>query len=74
MVEYSTQTGQALANVAPPVSGAFPGTLCVPLWSNPSGEQVITSCGHPELYDHGSVRPITIHIPMNGTDILWFAW
>jgi hypothetical protein len=74
VVEYSTQTGQALANVAPPVSGAFPGTLCVPLWSNPSGEQVITSCGHPELYDHGSVRPITIHIPMNGTDILWFAW
>jgi hypothetical protein len=74
VMEYSTRTGQALANVAPPVSSGFPGTLCVPLWSNPSGEQVITSCGHPEKYDHGYVSPISLHMPMNGTDILPFAW
>jgi hypothetical protein len=74
VVEYSTRTGQALASVAPPVSSAFPGTLCVPLWTDPSGEQVVTSCGHPEKYDHGHVTPITLHPPMNGTDILFFAW
>jgi hypothetical protein len=74
VVEYSTRTGRALANVAPPVSSSFPGTLCVPLWTNPSGEQVITSCGHPEKYDHGRVTPITVHPPMYGTDILPFGW
>jgi hypothetical protein len=74
VTEYSTRTGQALADVAPPVTSGFPGTFCVSLWSNPSGERVITSCGHPELYDRGRVSPITLHIPMNGTDILWFAW
>jgi hypothetical protein len=74
VVEYSTRTGRALANVAPPVSSPFPGTLCVPLWTNPSGEQVITSCGHPEKYDRGRVTSITLHPPMNGTDILAFAW
>jgi hypothetical protein len=74
VVEYSTRTGRALATVAPPVSSSFPGTLCVPLWTDPSGEQVVTSCGHPEKYDHGHVTPITLHPPMNGTDILAFGW
>jgi hypothetical protein len=74
VVEYSTRTGQALASVAPPVSSSFPGTLCVPLWTDPSGEQVVTSCGHPEKYDHGHITSIMLHPPMNGTDILPFAW
>lgn len=74
VVEYSTHTGRALANVAPPVSSSFPGTLCVPLWTDPSGEQVITSCGHPEEYDNGHVTPITLHPPMYGTDIMAFGW
>ncbi len=74
VVEYSARTGRALANVAPPVSSPFPGTLCVPLWTNPSGEQVVSSCGHPEKYDHGHVTPITLHPPMYGTDILSFGW
>jgi hypothetical protein len=74
VVEYSTRTGQALANVAPPVSSPFPGTLCVPIWTDPSGEQVVTSCGHPEKYDHGHVTPITVHPPMNGTDLQSFGW
>jgi len=74
VVEYSARTGQALADVAPPVSSSFPGALCVPLWTDPSGEQVITSCGHPEKYDHGSLTWITLHMPMNGTDILGFGW
>ena len=74
VVEYSTRTGQLLADVAPPVSSALPGTACLPLWTDPSGEQVITSCGHPEKYDRGHVEPITLYIPMNGTDVLWFGW
>jgi hypothetical protein len=74
VVEYSTQTGRALANVAPPVSSPFPGTLCVPLWTNPSGGQVVTLCGHPEKYDHGRVTSITLHQPMYGTDVMPFGW
>lgn len=74
VVEYSTQTGQALASVAPPVSSQFPGTLCVPLWTDPSGSQVVTLCGHPEKYDHGRVTPITLHQPMYGTDVMPFGW
>jgi hypothetical protein len=46
-----------------PGSSAFPGTLCVPLWTNPSGEQVITLCGHFQKYDHGHVTRVTMHPP-----------
>jgi hypothetical protein len=74
VVEYSIRTGQPTANVAPPVTSSFPGTLCVPVWTDPSGVQVVTSCGHPELYDRGHVSRITVYMPMNGTDILPFAW
>jgi hypothetical protein len=74
VVEYSTRTGRAIAAVAPPVTSAFPGTACLPLWTDPSGVQVVTSCGHPEQYDRGHVGPIRLYIPMNGTDVLPFAW
>jgi hypothetical protein len=60
--------------VAPPVSSPFPGTLCVPLWTNPSGGQVVTLCGYPEKYDHGRVTSITLHQPMYGTDVMPFGW
>jgi len=74
VVEYSTRTGQAIAAAAPPVTSSFPGTLCEPVWTDPSGVQVVTSCGHPELYDRGHVSRITVYMPMNGTDLLPFAW
>jgi len=74
VVEYSTLTGRAIADVAPPVTSPFPGTLCVPVWTDPSGVQVVTSCGHGEWYDRGHVSRITLHMPMNGTDLLPFAW
>jgi hypothetical protein len=74
VVEYSARTGQALANVAPPVSSSFPGPVCVPLWSDPSGEQVITYCGHAEKYDRGHVSRITLYLPMYGTNTVGFAW
>jgi hypothetical protein len=35
---------------------------------------VISSCVHGELYDNGRISPVTIHLPMNGTDFLTFAW
>jgi hypothetical protein len=46
----------------------------VPLWTNPSGEQVITLCGHFQKYDHGHVTRVTMHPPMNGTNPLTFGW
>ena len=74
VVAYSTRTGQAIANVAPPVTSSFPGTFCEPVWTDPSGVQVVTSCGHPLWYDRGHVSRITAYFPMNGTDLLPFAW
>jgi hypothetical protein len=74
VVEYSTRTGQAIANVAPPLTSSFPGANCEPVWTDPSGVQVVTSCGHPLWYDRGHVSRITAYFPMNGTDLLPFAW
>jgi len=74
VVEYSVRTGQTIAYVATPVTSSFPGTLCEPVWTDPSGVQVVTSCGHPEWYDRGHVSRITVYMPMNGTDLLPFAW
>jgi hypothetical protein len=74
VVGYSTRTGQAIADVAPPLTSSFPGTFCEPVWTDPSGVQVVTSCGHPLWYDRGHVSRITAYFPMNGTDLLAFAW
>ncbi len=74
VVEYSTRTGQALANAAPPITTGFPGPLCEALWTDPSGEQVMAWCQHAERYDRGRVTPVTRHLHMDGTDILPFAW
>jgi hypothetical protein len=74
VVEYSTRTGRAITTVAPSVTWHYPGMLCVPVWTDPSGGQVVTSCGHGVWYDLGHVRRITLHMPMNGTDLLAFAW
>jgi hypothetical protein len=48
----------------------------VPLWSNPSGERVISFCDeHGELYDHGHLSRITLHPPMYGLNFgAAFAW
>jgi hypothetical protein len=74
VVEYSTRTGQILAYAAPPVTSSFPGTVCLPLWTDPSGVQVVSSCGHPEEYDRGRVGPIRVYIPMYGTNVVSFGW
>jgi hypothetical protein len=74
VAEYSTQTGRMIAYVATPVTSSFPGTLCEPVWTDPSGVQVVTSCGHPEWYDRGHVSRIAVYMPMNGTDVEPFAW
>jgi hypothetical protein len=71
VVEYSTRTGQALATVVPPVTMVYP---CQPLWTDPSGEQVVAWCVHGVWFDRGRISPITLHLHMNGTDIEAFAW
>jgi hypothetical protein len=74
VAEYSTRTGQMIAYVAPPVTSSFPGTLCEPVWTDPSGVQVVTSCGHPEWYDRGHVSRIPVYLPMYGTELMTFTW
>jgi hypothetical protein len=72
--EVSARTGQVLAVLAHPVTEPSPGPNCPALWSDPSGEQVISSCVQGELYDNGRISPVTIHPPMYGTDFVTFAW
>ncbi len=74
VVEFATRTGRLLAVVAPVVTSGFPGKVCVPLWSDPSGEQVMSYCGHGERYDHGRISPVILHVPMYGTNLEPFAW
>ena len=72
--EVSVSTGQVLAIVATPVTQPTPGPNCLPLWSDPSGAQMVLSCAHSQKYDDGHISPITTRQPMNGTDFGTFAW
>jgi hypothetical protein len=76
VLEYSVRTGQRLADLAPTLRTPYGGPPCVPLWSNPSGERVISFCDeHGELYDHGHLSRITLHPPMYGLNFgAAFAW
>ncbi len=76
VLEYSVRTGQRLAQVIPTVHTPYAGPPCQALWSDPSGEQVISFCGeHGELYDHGHLSRITLHPPMYGLNFATqFAW
>jgi prolyl-tRNA editing enzyme YbaK/EbsC (Cys-tRNA(Pro) deacylase) len=76
VVEYSARTGQRLADVMPTIRTPYTGPPCVPLWTDPSGEQVISFCGgHGERYDHGHLSQVTLHPPMYGMNFgALFAW
>jgi hypothetical protein len=76
VVEYSARTGQRLADVMPTIRTPYAGPPCVPLWTDPSGEQVISFCGgHGELYDQGRLSRVTLHPPMYGMNFgAAFAW
>lgn len=74
VAEVSTRTGQVLAVVASPVTMPFPGPVCVPLFTDPSGVQVVTSCVHLEIYDRGHIGSIRVYTPMYGTLVAPFGW
>jgi hypothetical protein len=76
VLEYSARTGQALASVVPVVNTPYAGPPCVPLWTDPSGEQVVSFCGgHGEQFDQGHVSRVTLHLPMYGLNFgASFAW
>jgi hypothetical protein len=61
--EYSARTGQALAAVTPAVGSPRGGVVCGPLWTDPSGEQVVAYCGRGEGYDHGHISPVSLKLP-----------
>ena len=76
VVEYSASTGQRLADLMPTIHTPYGGPPCVPLWTDPSGEQVISFCGgHGERYDDGHLSRVTLHPPMYGMNFgAAFAW
>jgi hypothetical protein len=76
VAEYSASTGQRLADVTPTIQTPYAGPPCVPLWTDPSGDQVISFCGeHGERYDDGHLSRVTLHPPMYGLNFgAAFAW
>ena len=76
VLEYSVRTGRQLAQVMPTIRTPYAGPPCVPLWTNPSGKQVISFCGgHGKRYDHGHLSRVTLHPPMYGMNFgAAFAW
>jgi hypothetical protein len=76
VLAYSVRTGQRLAALAPTLHTPYAGPPCVPLWANPSGEQVISYCAeHGERYDHGRLSRITVYPPKYGLNFgAPFAW
>jgi hypothetical protein len=76
VLEYSTRTGQALAAMGPVVHTPYAGPPCVPLWTDPSGEQVMSFCGeHAEWFERGRISQVTLHLPMYGLNFgAAFAW
>jgi hypothetical protein len=76
VLEFSVRTGQVHASLAPTLHTPYAGPPCLPLWSNPSGEQVISFCGgHGEKYDHGRLSRVILHPPMYGMNFgADFAW
>jgi len=76
VVEYSVRTGKPVAEVTRTIRTPYAGPPCVPLWTDPSGAQVITFCGgHGERYDDGFLSPVTLHPPMYGLNFgALFAW
>jgi hypothetical protein len=78
VIEVSLRTGRTVAIVAPVVSSLTPGPLCEPLWSDSSGEQVVSYCAHAEKYDRGHVSQVNVTNPFDvlnfGTGSDAFAW
>jgi hypothetical protein len=76
VAEYSASTGQRLADVTPTIQTPYAGPPCVPLWTDPSGDQVISFCGeHGERYDDGHLSRVTLHPPMYGLNFgAAFVW
>jgi hypothetical protein len=67
VVEYSTRTGVALAAAVPAFDTPYAGPPCVPLWTDPSGVQVMSYCGgHGQWYDRGHVSRVKLDLPMYG--------
>ena len=74
--EYSARTGQALAAVTPPVTTPKGNQTCVPLWTDPSGEQVAAFCGQGFVASGTRFRAANLHVPagvsFNSGQV--FAW
>jgi hypothetical protein len=78
VIEVSTRTGQSVAIVTPIVGSLTPGPLCEPLWTDSSGDQVVSYCAHGEKYDRGHISPVNVTDPFQilnfGTGSDAFAW
>jgi hypothetical protein len=66
VVEFSAQTGQALAVVSPRADESGMGSSCLALWTDPSGDQLTAECGQAGgglTIAGGHFAPADLHVP-----------
>lgn len=63
VVEFSARTGQALAVVTPRADESGMGTSCLPLWTDPSGEQLTAECDSTGTIKNGTFTAARLHVP-----------
>lgn len=63
VVEFSARTGQALAVVTPRADESGMGTSCLPLWTDPSGEQLTAECDGTGTIKNGTFTATRLHVP-----------
>jgi hypothetical protein len=63
VVEFSARTGRALAVVTPRADESGMGTSCLPLWTDPSGEQLTAECDSTGTIKNGTFTAARLHVP-----------
>jgi hypothetical protein len=66
VVEFSAETGQALAVVSPRAGESGMGSSCLALWTDPSGQQLTAECGEMNAAGtiaDGHFAPAALHVP-----------
>jgi hypothetical protein len=63
VVEFSARTGRALAVVTPRADESGMGTSCLPLWTDPSGEQLTAECHETGTIKNGTFTATRLYVP-----------
>lgn len=63
VVEFSARTGQGMAVVTTRADESGMGTSCLPLWTDPSGDQLTAECDSTGTIKNGTFTATRLHVP-----------